>query len=174
MQPENNTTAPEEIRPETEEAATDPLLERLAELEAQSAENLDGWQRAVAELANARKRFERQRGEMRARTTIDVVETFLPLIDDLALATANVPDHISADEWYKGFALIPRKLKAILETLRIEPIAAVGQPFDPHFHNAISTEPNDTYPAGTVIREYQTGYRVGNDVIRTAVVAVAA
>lgn len=148
--------------------------EQLAAAEMRAAENLEGWQRAVAELANARKRFERQRTELRTRITIEIVEELLPIVDDLTLAMANAPTTLAEDDWYKGFTLIPRKLQAMLDRLRVERIEAIGRPFDPHLHNAIMQEPHAEYPSGTVVREFQPGYKLGDDVIRTSVVAVAA
>lgn len=162
-------------RAATESPATEPTLEeRLAAAEARAAENLEGWQRARAEFANARKRFEKLQSEAWTNAAVEIASQLLPVLDDFDLALANVPDDIAQSEWYGGLQLVPRKLETILERINIERIAAVGQPFDPHLHNAIMREPSDEYATDTVLRQFQAGYRIGERVIRPAVVVVAA
>jgi molecular chaperone GrpE len=154
--------------------AAEPTVEALLEAaEQQAAEYLDGWQRARAEFDNARKRMDRERLEARANATIDLVRTLLPIIDDFGRASDNVPDAIAADAWFEGIGLVQRKLMALLEKYRIEPISTVGQPFDPNIHEAVTQEPSDVFESGTVTRELQAGYKLGDRVIRAALVCVA-
>lgn len=158
---------------EEEEARELTVEEQLVEAQAKSAENLEGWQRAVAELANARKRFDKQRAEARKRATSDVINELLPVLDDLQLAMANVPETITNDQWFEGINMVPRKLGTVLERLNISKIEAIGHPFDPNCHNAIMREASDEYESGTIVKEYQSGYKMGDYVIRPAIVAVA-
>lgn len=158
------------------ETAT-PELSLEAQLEAARAEaarNLEGWQRALAEFANARKRMERQRSEAHATATVDVIKKLLPVIDDFARATESVPAAIEQDDWFTGIQMVQRKLHSILHASQIEAIAAVGQVFDPQYHEAIMQEPSDEYESGVVVRELQTGYKLGDRVIRPSLVIVAA
>jgi molecular chaperone GrpE len=148
--------------------------ERIARLEAQAAEYLEGWQRARAEFANARKRMERDRSEARRNATIDVVSGLLPILDDFERALDTVPGEIATNNWFEGVALVHRKLRSILESVDIERIEAVGQPFDPNVHEAVLQEESDEHESGTVIKELQTGYRLNDRVIRPAMVVVAA
>ncbi|HSM56377.1 MAG TPA: nucleotide exchange factor GrpE [Candidatus Sulfomarinibacteraceae bacterium] len=158
-----------------EEEGKEPSLEeRLQEAEAQAAEYLEGWQRARAEFANARKRLERERSEARRNATVDVVSKLLPVMDDFERALENVPEHIGEDSWFEGVALVYRKLASILEETQIERIKAVGQPFDPNVHEAVLQEESDDHESGTVIKELQSGYRLNERVIRPAMVVVAA
>lgn len=163
--------APAEEQPEEQPEPT--IEEKLAAAEAKAAENLEGWQRAVAELSNARKRFEKQRIEARNNATADIANDILPVLDDFDLTIANVPEEIAASDWFGGFSLVPRKLASVLERLNIEKITSVGEPFDPSIHNAIMREESAEYESGTVIREYQPGYKLRDRIIRPAVVAVA-
>lgn len=148
--------------------------ERLAEAEARAAEYLEGWQRARAEFANARKRMERDRAEARRNATIEVVSSLLPILDDFERALESVPQDVASNNWFEGVALVHRKLRSILDNVDIERIEAVGQPFDPNYHEAVLQEESDEYESGIVIKELQTGYRLNDRVIRPAMVVVAA
>lgn len=152
-----------------------PSLEaQLAEAKAAAAANLDGWQRTLAEFANARKRMDKQRAEAYTSATADATSKLLPVIDDFDRAMANVPPTIAADGWFDGLRLIQKKLTGILENANIERIATIGQPFDPNVHEAILQEPSDEHESGIIIRELQSGYKVGDRVIRPALVCIAA
>lgn len=158
-----------------EQPATDMSLEeQLDAAEAKAAEYLEGWQRARAEFANARKRMDRDRAEARRNATIEVVSRLLPILDDFERALETVPDEIAGHTWFEGVALVHRKLRSILESVDIERIEALGQPFDPNLHEAVLQEESDEYESGVVIKELQTGYRLNERVIRPAMVVVAA
>jgi molecular chaperone GrpE len=118
--------------------------------------------------------MERQRLEARTAATVDVVRKLLPVIDDFERALQNVPDDLAAHTWVEGMTLVERKLRNILDSFNVEQIAAVGEPFDPNYHEAIIQEPSDEYESGVVIREMQAGYKLRDRVIRAALVAVAA
>jgi molecular chaperone GrpE len=163
----NNETAGE-----SEEAPLS-LAEQLAAAEAKAAEYLDGWQRARAEFANARKRLERERSESYLNASVDIATQLLPILDDYDRALNSVPAAIAQDKWFEGIQLVRRKLQTILDNLRVTPIQAVGQPFDPNLHEALSLQPSDEYDSGTVIAEAQAGYKIGERVLRPALVYVA-
>jgi molecular chaperone GrpE len=149
------------------------LEEQLAAAEAKAAEYLDGWQRARAEFANARKRLERERGEAYLNASVDIATQLLPSLDDFDRALNSVPPGVAEDKWFEGIQLVRRKLQNILENLRVTPIQAVGKPFDPNLHEALSLQPSDEYESGTVIGEAQAGYKIGDRVLRPALVFVA-
>jgi molecular chaperone GrpE len=142
---------------------------QLAEVQAQAAEYKDGWQRAVAELQNYRKRVEREQAEAYQSAAGSVIKRYLPVLDDLERALQNKP----ADPWSEGIELIYRKLKTILENEGVRLIEAEGQAFDPSFHEAISQEPAEGVASGTVIGVVQNGYMLGERVLRPASVRVA-
>jgi molecular chaperone GrpE len=154
---------------------TEPDLEQqLTVAQEQAAEYLDGWQRARAEFANARKRLERGRTEAYRNATVDFARKLLPSIDDFERASDNVPEEIAADSWYEGLQLIQRKLETVLEDLHVERIVAIGQEFDPNFHEALTLKEKEGVESGVVIEELQVGYRIGDLVIRPSLVNVAA
>ncbi len=157
------------VEPENDQPLS-TLEEQLAEARAEAARNLDGWQRTQAEFANARKRFEKQRGETYINANVDLVSKVLPLIDDFERALDNAP---ADDPWVSGVALIYRKMIAVLEEMNVEVIPSVGEPFDPTWHEALSQEATDEYESGIIVREMRRGYRLGDRVIRPALVTVA-
>ena len=169
------TTPPAPEAAAEEELPEEPLSleEQLAAATAEAARNLDGWMRAQAEFANARKRLEKQRAETYVNATADVAARLLPVLDDFERAVENVPQEIAGSSWLEGIVLVQRKLMAILESFNVTPIAAVGQPFDPNFHEALSQEASGEFESGHVTRELQKGYKIGDRVLRPSLVYVA-
>lgn len=161
--------------PDNGSEESEPTLEeQLAATQEQAAEYLDGWQRARAEFANARKRLERGRTEAYRNATSDFARKLLPALDDFERATENVPDEILNHSWYEGMSLIQRKLEGVLEDLNVERIDAIGKEFDPNFHEALTLKEKDGVESGFVIEELQVGYRIGDKIIRPSLVNVAA
>ena len=160
---------------ESAEAQSEPTLEeQLAEAQAKAAEYLDGWQRARAEFANARKRLERERVEAYSVAAVDNARKLLPILDDLDRAMDSAPAEIAENQWFEGLNLVSRKLRTILDSLNVQPIEALGQPFDPNFHEALALKEADGVESGLVIEELQIGYRLGERVIRPSLVNVSA
>lgn len=158
-----------------QQVEAEPTLEdQLAEAQAKAAEYLDGWQRARAEFANARKRAERQRAEAYSSAAIEFGKKLLPVVDDLGRALESVPEEISENPWFEGLDLVNRKILSILESMNIQSIDALGQPFDPNYHEALSLKEAGDAESGLVIEELQTGYRLGDKVIRPSLVNVSA
>ncbi len=155
------------------------LLEgELAQLKAERQELREVLARRQADFENSRKRMERERGETYQRVVVDVVGQLLPVIDNLrrALDTEASVEASESEEFrhfLHGVELIAKQLNAVLERLNVEPVATVGHPFDPHVHEAIATEPTNDVAPDTVVQEVQRGYRLGDRLIRPAMVKVA-
>ncbi len=179
QEPEREPEQEQEREPEEEEAeAAKPdeltaLRQALEEAQTQAAEYLDGWQRARAELANARKRFQREQAQAHTHAKADVLGRILPIVDDFDRAFDNLPDHLTDDPWIEGVELVRRKLHTLLEQDGVTPIEAVGREFDPRFHQAITHEPSEDTPEGHVIAEAQKGYLLGDLVLRPSLVRVS-
>lgn len=163
------------------DAESIPLEERLDLIqaaletsEAKASEYLDGWQRAQAEFSNYRKRMERERELNNFESVGRVVKRFLPIVDDLERALKDRPVEGTGVAWAEGIELIYRKLLKILEAEGITPIEAQGQLFDPNLHEAVVQTPSDEHESGEVIEVLQQGYRLGERVLRPAMVRVAA
>ena len=173
--PETEVVLDEETDQEVEvEKQISELEENLAQAGRQAAEYLDGWQRARAEYANARKRLERERAEAHGRAAIDYAQKMLPILDDFNRALSNVPDEIEQNDWFEGITLVTRKMNSILEDLKVEKIETIGQPFDPNVHEALALTEAEGFESGIVVEEVQSGYKLGERVIRPALVNVAA
>jgi len=153
--------------------AEEAMPEELEQLSAQAAEYLDGWQRARAELANYKKRVERERKDAYKRAAGDIMAQFLDVVDDFERALKDLPAEEETASWVQGIELVHRKMQAILDSYGIETIDAVGQPFDPNLHEAISHEETDLVPEGYVIDVVKQGYRLGDRILRAATVRVA-
>lgn len=165
--------APEEMAAESAEeddGTPEAEIERLTKL---NEEYLDGWQRARADFVNYKKRIEREQREAYRRAAGDILTRYLGVVDDLERAMKDRPTEGDPGNWADGVELIYRKFRSVLEAEGVESIDALGQPFDPNLHEAISHEESDEQPAGYVIDVVQQGYRMGDQVLRPALVRVA-
>lgn len=162
-----------EVEAEAPEAEPD-LAEQLELARQEAAENLDGWQRAVAELANFKRRQEEQLKLQRDRIKGEVLEGVISALDDLDLAFQNVPEEIDGQlvGWVEGFRLVQRKLNKVLDDQNVMPINTEGE-FDPNVHEAVSYEESEDHDEGQIIGELRKGYQIGSRVLRPALVRVA-
>jgi molecular chaperone GrpE len=149
------------------------LREELAQAQSQAAEYLDGWQRARAEFANYKRRVEAERDELRRVGNEALLLKLLPVVDDFDRAFRTIPQEFANVPWVNGINMIFRKLQAILEGENVTPIEATGQPFNPLLHEAVMQEETVEHPDEHVIEEIQRGYRLGERVLRPAMVKVA-
>ncbi len=149
------------------------LEQELAEARAQAAENLDGWQRALADFSNYKKRVEKDHAAVYKNALGKAVFHYLEIKDDLELALKNRPADSEGAKWAEGIELIQRKLQGFLDAEGVLAIEAEGQMFDPNVHEAISMEPSEDHESGQIIAVVQTGYRLGDRVLRPARVRVA-
>ena len=150
----------------------------LEKVRAEHADLLDRVTRRQADFDNYRKRVERERAETYNRAAGEVVGQLLPVIDNLrraldAEATVQAGESEEFRHFLQGVELINRQLGGVLETLGVKPIPTVGQPFDPHVHEAVAAESSDSHEPDTVIQELARGYRLGDKLIRPAMVKVA-
>lgn len=161
------------VMAEVGEEPVDSLYLEIDHLRAQVDEYLDGWQRSRAEFANYKKRTEREREEFRAKIKGEILIRYLDVFDDLDRALLDIPTDNENKAWVEGIELIHLKLSAILEAEGVEQIQAEGEIFDPNFHEAISYEDTDDHQDGQVIEVIKHGYKLGDHVLRPAVVRVA-
>jgi molecular chaperone GrpE len=150
----------------------------LKRVETENAELRDHLTRRQADFENYRKRVDRERSETYNRVVADVATKLLPVLDNLkrALETEASVESSESDEFrhfLSGVDLIYKQLNGVLEALGVKPVAAVGEQFDPHIHEAVVTEATDDYEPDTVMQEIVAGYRLGDKLIRPALVKVA-
>lgn len=161
----------EETQDESDEREEQPSQLELAKREAE--EYLDGWQRARAELANYKKRIDREKLDMGVRMKGEILSRYLPIVDDLERALQDRPDAADTEAWAEGIELIYKKMHDILEAEGVQVIAAEGELFDPVLHEALSNEPSEEHESGVVIEVIQQGYQLDERVIRPALVRIA-
>ena len=139
----------------------------------------DKLARRTADFDNFRKRTERERTETYNRALGEVVRRLLPVLDNLqrALDTERSKEASESEvfrHFLHGVELISKQLNSVLEKMGIETIATVGQPFDPHVHEAVAIEQTDRFEPDIVMEEIVRGYRLGDKLLRPAIVKVAA
>lgn len=149
------------------------LEKELAESQEQCKEFSEGWQRERADFLNYRKRVEREQAQLHQIISGNIIKKYLSVMDDMERALANRPQSAETQDWWEGMELIYRKLKGILEAEGVEVIPAEGEVFDPTIHEAITHEENGEVESGTVIAVVAQGYRIGDRIIRPALVRVA-
>lgn len=150
----------------------------LKRVEAENAELKNSLARRQADFENYRKRIDRERGETYNRVVADIAEKLLPVSDNLkrALEAESSVEAAESDEFrhfLSGVDLVWKQLNGVLDALGVKPIPAVGEPFNPHVHEAVVTEATDEYEPDTVIQEIRSGYRLGDRLIRPALVKVS-
>jgi len=158
----------------TSEAGTAAELDQLRierdGLRAERDELRDTLLRRQAEFDNFRKRTERDRVEQSQYASMEVVGELVPILDDFERALTAVS---SSPEYAKGVQMIYQRMAESLKKTGLEPIDAVGKPFDPHLHQAIERVETNDAADNSVIAEFQKGYRFKGKLLRPSMVQVA-
>lgn len=143
--------------------------ERAKKAEAELAAQTDKYLRVAAEYDNYRKRSQKEREALYTEAFADAITAFLPVIDNVERAVEFATDE---SELANGVLMLAKQLKNTLEKMKIEEIASTGEQFDPAVHSAIFHEEDEQQPENTVTETLQKGYRLGEKVIRHALVKV--
>lgn len=166
----NGEPEPEVTEPEAAEIeSTESLEQALAEEKKKAEEYLANWQRAQADFINYKRRTEQERQEFNNFANANLILGLLPVIDDLERALDAVPLKYKKHDWVEGVRLVERKFKTILEGQGVKPIKAMGEAFDPIFHEALRQGKGEE---GTIIEEFQKGYMLHDKLLRPARVVV--
>jgi molecular chaperone GrpE len=148
------------------------MKEQLARFREERDDLVGSLQRLQADFENFRKRNARERAEDFARATALVLESLLPVLDAFERAFASEMDP-SQNDVRRGFELIHKQLVDVLTQHGLSRIEALGQPFDPHLHQAVERLETSEVPEGTIVEELRSGYKVRDRVVRPAMVRVA-
>ena len=157
------------VKPEVTEEDTESLKKALAEEKNRAEGYLANWQRAQADFINYKRRSEQEQAEISHFVNSSLMFNLLPILDDLDRAFTSIPPHLARLTWADGIRLIERKLQATLKTQGLSAIKALGESFDPKFHEAAMRSAGKE---GIVIEELQKGYKLHDRVIRPAMVVV--
>ena len=147
--------------------------QEIAAANKESQQNLEGWQRTLAEFQNYKKRIDREVKDSYQNASVDFLTRLLPVIDDFERALANVPPELSDNAWVNGTSLIQRKFNRVLEDYGVTAMDPTGQPFDPNMHQAIGADESADVESGHVTVTMQKGYLCGERVLRPALVKIA-
>ena len=165
-------TVAEETKAEnTEEPAKDENADKIKALEDELLAQKDKYMRLAAEYDNYRKRTANEKLSIYDDATSKACIELLPVADSVTLALANLKD--ADPDIIKGIELISNQLAKSFEKLKIESYGKAGDAFDPNLHNAVSKIEDENLGADTIAAVYQTGYKIGDKIIRHAMVQVA-
>lgn len=143
----------------------DALKEKIEELE-------DRVKRQMAEFENFRKRTEREKTAMFETGAKSVIEKILPVVDNFERGLASIPEEDKGGPFAEGMEMIYKQLVSELDKMEVKPIPAVGEEFNPEFHNAVMQVESDEFESGVVAQELQKGYTYRDSVVRHSMVAV--
>ena len=175
----------EESSEETEESKEEPQEEpedskkprkfgrKKDKRDEQIEELQDKVKRQMAEFDNFRKRSEKEKAAMYSMGARDVLEKMLEVLDNFERGFDAVEEDDQDDAFVQGMQMVYKQMLEALEKLGVKPIEAVGQPFDPNYHNAVMHEDNEEAGENEVVAEFQKGYMYHDDVIRHSMVKVA-
>ena len=167
-------TAEAEVLEEEVLEAVDETEARIAALEQQAADNLDKYQRCLAEFDNFRKRTSKEKASMYDDGVRSTVEKLLGVIDNLERAVAVQEGKADEnDAFFKGVKMTLTQFQETLHGMGVEEIKAVGEKFDPNLHAAVAHEDDENYGENEVILEMLKGYKYKDKVIRHSMVKVA-
>jgi molecular chaperone GrpE len=150
-------------------AATDPLEEARAEIEKWKDISL----RTAAELDNFRKRTVRDMQEARAYANADLLRALLPILDNFETGLDAARAEGEKSMVYQGLSMVRRQLADFLREQNVEEVKALGHPFDPNLHEAVSQEPSDEAAEGSVFKVMRRGFKLKDRLLRPAMVVVS-
>lgn len=143
----------------------DVLKEKIEELE-------DRVKRQMAEFDNFRKRTEKEKTAMFETGAKSVIEKILPVVDNFERGLATIPEENRNSPFAEGMEMIYKQLISELEKMEVKPIPAVGEEFNPEFHNAVMQVESEEFESGVIAQELQKGYTYRDSVVRHSMVAV--
>lgn len=143
----------------------DPKDEKIEDL-------TDRLKRSMAEFDNFRKRTEKEKTSMYEIGARDIIEKILPVVDNFERGIKSVPEEEKEGPVASGMEMIYKQLMTELEKMEVKPIPAVGEEFNPDFHNAVMQVESEEYESGVIAQELQKGYTYRDGVVRHSMVAV--
>jgi len=149
------------------------LREKIKEAQELGEKNYDLYIRSQAEMDNMKKRFRKEKDDLVKFSNDSLIRQLLGVVDNLEKAVSHSQDENSTVSLREGVELTLKGLMDILEKSGVERLEAVGHPFDPNFHEAMSEQEDNTVKPGTVLQEFQKGYILKQRLLRPAMVIVS-
>ena len=133
----------------------------------------DRLTRQMAEFDNFRKRTEKEKSQMYEVGAKDIIEKILPVVDNFERGLDAVPEEKKEDPFIQGMEKVYKQFMTVLESAEVKPIEALGNQFDPNFHNAVMHVEDENFGENEVAEEFQKGYMYRDSVVRHSMVKVA-
>ena len=164
----------EEAKEDAEKKTGKKLFGKKKDKKDEKIEELtDKLTRQMAEFDNFRKRTEKEKSQMYEVGAKDIIEKILPVVDNFERGLDAVKEEDKEDPFVQGMEKVYKHLLTTLEGIEVKPIEAVGQPFDPNFHNAVMHVEDENFGENIVAEEFQKGYTYRDSVVRHSMVKVA-
>lgn len=164
----------EEAKEDAEKKTGKKLFGKKKDKKDEKIEELtDKLTRQMAEFDNFRKRSEKEKSQMYEIGAKDIIEKILPVVDNFERGLDAVKEEEKEDPFVQGMEKVYKHLVTTLEGIEVKPIEAVGQPFDPNFHNAVMHVEDENFGENIVAEEFQKGYTYRDSVVRHSMVKVA-
>ena len=164
----------DETAKDTEKKSGKKLFGKKKDKKDEKIEELnDRITRQMAEFDNFRKRSEKEKSQMYEIGAKDIIEKILPVIDNFERGLAAVPEESKEDPFVEGMEKIYKQIMTTLEGVGVKPIEAVGQEFNPDFHNAVMHVEDEEAGENIITEEFQKGYMYHDSVVRHSMVKVA-
>lgn len=171
-----NATSKDEVPEEGTEKAEDEVMKLKEQLEKKDSElekYIELAQRVKAEFDNYKKRTAREKEQLYADITGDVISKLLPVIDNLERAVSTSSDISDAGSLISGMEMILKQFKDVLSKEGLEEIDCAGQEFDPRYHNAVMHVEDESLGENEIVEVFQKGYKIKDKIIRHSMVKVA-
>ena len=163
-----------DAKEDTEKKTGKKLFSKKKDKKDEKIEELtDRLTRQMAEFDNFRKRTEKEKSQMYEIGAKDIIEKILPVVDNFERGLDAVKEEEKEDPFVQGMEKVYKHLVTTLEGIEVKPIEAVGQPFDPNFHNAVMHVEDENFGENIVAEEFQKGYTYRDSVVRHSMVKVA-
>jgi molecular chaperone GrpE len=151
----------------------EPVLTELEKAQAEAADMKSRYLRSVADMENYRKRIAREKQDIIRSAAANVVESLLPVLDNMKLGLQAAENHPEAKDVTFGFKMVDDQLKKSLSEQGLEELIPDGETFDPNFHECVSHQPSDEVKEDHIIQTVRAGYRLNDRLIRAATVIVS-
>ena len=164
----------DETAKDTEKKSGKKLFGKKKDKKDEKIEELnDRITRQMAEFDNFRKRTEKEKSQMYEVGAKDIIEKILPVVDNFERGLDAVPEEKKEDPFIQGMEKVYKQFMTVLESVEVKPIEALGNQFDPNFHNAVMHVEDENFGENIVAEEFQKGYTYRDSVVRHSMVKVA-
>ncbi len=155
------------------EDETEQLRNELTQALSDVKMHQEQYLRTLAEMENLRKRTQRDKEELAKFANENILREILPVIDNLERAVDHAEQAETNDGLFEGVQMTLTQFSQLLTKFGVEPVDAIGQPFDPAYHQAMGQLESDEHPVNTVVQQMQKGYQLNNRLLRPAFVMLA-